>query len=46
MDVISLGNEEFKGQNNAYLLKGESATLVDTGIATARTREQLRERLA
>lgn len=43
MDAISLGNEEFEGRNNAYLLEDEPVTLVDTGIATSRTREQLRE---
>jgi glyoxylase-like metal-dependent hydrolase (beta-lactamase superfamily II) len=46
MDAISLGNEEFEGRNNAYLLDGEPVTLVDTGIATSRTREQLREELS
>lgn len=46
MDVISLGNEEFEGRNNAYLLDGETTALVDTGIATPRTRTQLREGLA
>lgn len=46
MHAIALGNEEFEGRNNAYLLEGEPLTLVDTGIATDRTREQLREGLA
>ena len=46
MDAISLGNEEFEGRNNAYLLDGETTTLVDTGIATPRTRDDLREGLA
>lgn len=46
METISLGNEEFEGRNNAYLLDGEPVTLVDTGIATDRTREQLREGLS
>lgn len=46
MDAITLGNEEFEGRNNAYLLDGEPITLVDTGVATDRTRTQLREGLA
>ncbi|ADJ15853.1 MBL fold metallo-hydrolase [Halalkalicoccus jeotgali] len=46
MHAIALGNEEFEGKNNAYLLEGEPVTLLDTGIATDRTREQLREELA
>lgn len=46
MDAISLGNEEFEGRNNAYLLDGEPVTLVDTGVATDRTRDDLREGLA
>jgi glyoxylase-like metal-dependent hydrolase (beta-lactamase superfamily II) len=45
MHAIALGNEEFEGRNNAYLLDGEPVTLIDTGIATDRTREQLREGL-
>ncbi|MDL5361570.1 MBL fold metallo-hydrolase [Halalkalicoccus sp. NIPERK01] len=46
MHAIALGNEEFEGRNTAYLLEGEPLTLLDTGIATERTREQLREGLA
>lgn len=46
MHAIALGNEEFEGKNNAYLLEGEPVTLLDTGIATERTEGQLRERLA
>ncbi len=46
MYAIALGNEEFEGKNNAYLLEGEPVTLLDTGIATERTREQLRAGLA
>lgn len=45
MHAIALGNEEFEGRNNAYLLENEPVTLLDTGIATGRTREQLREGL-
>lgn len=46
MYAIALGNEEFEGKNNAYLLEGEPVTLLDTGIATERTRKQLRAGLA
>lgn len=46
MHAIALGNEEFEGRNNAYLLDGEPVTLLDTGIATDRTREQLRDGLS
>lgn len=34
MERITLGNDEFEGRNNAYvLLDGESVTLVDTGLS-------------
>ncbi len=46
MHAIALGNEEFEGRNNAYLLAGEPVTLLDTGIATERTREQLQAGLS
>ncbi len=49
MDRITLGNDEFEGHNNAYVLidgSGEDVALVDTGIATPETREELREGLA
>ncbi|WP_331236337.1 MBL fold metallo-hydrolase [Natronorarus salvus] len=46
MERISLGNQEFEGRNNAYVLEGEGLTLVDTGVATGTTREGLREGLA
>ncbi len=47
MDRIALGNREFEGRNNAYLLVGDGeVALVDTGVATAETREQLRAELA
>jgi hydroxyacylglutathione hydrolase len=39
--AISLGNTAFEGLNNAYLLEGEVTTLVDTGVSTPSTREQL-----
>ncbi|WP_122088551.1 MBL fold metallo-hydrolase [Halalkalicoccus subterraneus] len=46
MHAIALGNEEFEGRNTAYLMEGEPLTLLDTGIATGRTRGQLHEGLA
>ncbi|TYL40365.1 MBL fold metallo-hydrolase [Natronococcus pandeyae] len=49
MDRISLGNEEFEGRNNAYILADEERdelALVDTGIATDAVRADLREGLA
>jgi glyoxylase-like metal-dependent hydrolase (beta-lactamase superfamily II) len=46
MHAIALGNEEFEGRNNAYLLENEPVTLLDTGIATERTRKQLRDGLS
>ncbi|MFC6835571.1 MBL fold metallo-hydrolase [Halomarina ordinaria] len=46
MRAISLGNTAFEGLNNAYLLEGEVTTLLDTGVSTDETREQLRAGLA
>ena len=47
MHALKLGNAEFEGRNNAYLLDyPEEVTLIDTGIATPEIDEQLRERLA
>jgi len=50
MDRIVLGNEEFEGRNNAYVLADddadELALVVDTGIATDDIRRDLREGLA
>lgn len=47
MHRISLGNTEFEGRNNAYLLRGDDSTaIVDTGVATPTTREQLEDGLA
>ncbi|ADB60211.1 beta-lactamase domain protein [Haloterrigena turkmenica DSM 5511] len=56
MDRIRLGNEEFEGRNNAYILvdgetpevsrDGGDLVLVDTGIATPGVREDLRDGLA
>ncbi|MFC3958266.1 MBL fold metallo-hydrolase [Halovivax cerinus] len=42
MEAISLGNHEFEGENNAYLLESEGQTaLIDTGIHRPDIREQL-----
>jgi glyoxylase-like metal-dependent hydrolase (beta-lactamase superfamily II) len=39
--ILTFGNHEFEGRNNAYLLSDTgTVTLVDTGIATPRIREQ------
>lgn len=47
MDRITLGNEEFEGRNNAYVLTdGDALAVIDTGIATDRTRAELRTGLA
>ncbi|MFP8953964.1 MBL fold metallo-hydrolase [Natrialbaceae archaeon A-arb3/5] len=47
MDRITLGNEEFEGNNNAYVLAdGDDLALVDTGVATPDCRTELREELA
>ncbi|QSW98399.1 MBL fold metallo-hydrolase [Haloterrigena alkaliphila] len=49
MDRIRLGNEEFEGRNNAYVLDdddGDDLALVDTGLSTPAVREDLREGLA
>ena len=46
MNTISLENTAFEGHNNAYLLTGDVTTLIDTGVATPDTREQLRSGLA
>ena len=44
---IALGNHEFEGRNNAYLLADDGeVALLDTGVATDETRAQLREGLA
>lgn len=45
MDRITLGNDEFEGRNNAYVLaddERDELALVDTGIATPDIRDQLR----
>ncbi|MFC4544327.1 MBL fold metallo-hydrolase [Halosolutus amylolyticus] len=49
MDRISLGNDEFEGRNNAYVLADDARdelALVDTGIATDGVRSDLRAGLA
>lgn len=49
MDRITLGNEEFEGRNNAYVLADDETgelALVDTGIATDPVRQDLRDGLA
>lgn len=49
MKRIRLSNTVFEGQNNVYLLGAETdsdVTLVDTGVATPETREELRTGLA
>lgn len=47
MHALKLGNAEFEGRNNAYLLQHtDETTLIDTGIATAETDQQLRDHLA
>ncbi|ELY60249.1 beta-lactamase [Natronococcus amylolyticus DSM 10524] len=47
MDRITLGNEEFEGRNNAYVLAdGDELALVDTGVSTDDIRADLRDGLA
>jgi glyoxylase-like metal-dependent hydrolase (beta-lactamase superfamily II) len=49
MDRITLGNEEFEGRNNAYVLVDEEQdelALIDTGVATDGIRADLRDGLA
>jgi acetolactate synthase-1/2/3 large subunit len=47
IEPIRLGNEEFEGENRAYLLaSGDTIALVDTGIAYANIREELASALA
>lgn len=43
---ISLDNTEFEGSNNAYLLGETNPVLIDPGVATETTREQLTAGLA
>lgn len=47
LNAISLGNHEFEGENNAYLLEsGGTTALIDTGIHRPDIREQLEAGLA
>ena len=46
MERISLGNTVFEGENNVYLLDGDTVALVDTGIATPDVRADLSEGLS
>ncbi|WP_436343010.1 MBL fold metallo-hydrolase [Natronorubrum sp. FCH18a] len=49
MNRITLGNDEFEGRNNVYVLADEAndeLALVDTGLATTDIREELRDGLA
>ncbi|AFZ74780.1 MBL fold metallo-hydrolase [Natronobacterium gregoryi] len=47
MDRITLGNDEFEGRNNAYVLEdGDTLALVDTGIAMTDVRSDLEDGLA
>ncbi len=40
VDRLSLGNEEFEGNNSSYVLRGEGETvLIDTGVSTPETRD-------
>lgn len=43
---ISLGNSEFEGKNNAYVLDADGLALVDTGMPTAAVRRQFESELA
>ncbi|WP_050032904.1 MBL fold metallo-hydrolase [Halorubrum halophilum] len=46
MKRIQLGNTVFEGENDAYLLDGETTALVDTGVALPDVREELAAGLA
>lgn len=47
MHTLKLGNAEFEGRNNAYLLEyTDGLALIDTGISIPDIERQLRERLA
>ncbi len=43
---IQLGNTVFEGENDVYLLDGETTALVDTGVALPEVREELADGLA
>ncbi|WP_144924074.1 MBL fold metallo-hydrolase [Halorubrum salsamenti] len=46
MKRIQLGNTVFEGENDAYLLDGETTALVDTGVALPDVRAELEAGLA
>jgi hydroxyacylglutathione hydrolase len=49
LGIVTLGNHAFEGNNNAYVLGLEedaTTTLVDTGVAEPRTRQDLQDGLA
>ncbi|WP_418280528.1 MBL fold metallo-hydrolase [Halorubrum sp. DTA98] len=46
MKRIQLGNTVFEGENDAYLLDGETTALVDTGVATPDVRAEFEAGLA
>ena len=46
MKRIQLGNTVFEGENDVYLLDGETTALVDTGVALPDVREDLETSLA
>ncbi|WP_096393792.1 MBL fold metallo-hydrolase [Halorubrum trapanicum] len=46
MKRIQLGNTVFEGENDAYLLDGETTALVDTGVALPDVRGELADGLA
>ncbi|WP_418284233.1 MBL fold metallo-hydrolase [Halorubrum sp. DTA46] len=46
MKRIQLGNTVFEGENDVYLLDGETTALVDTGVALPDVREDLASGLA
>lgn len=47
IERIELGNHEFEGNNNAYLLKGDGEkALIDTGVSTPGVTQQLEKSLS
>ncbi|WP_435095767.1 MBL fold metallo-hydrolase [Halorubrum sp. N11] len=46
MKRIQLGNTVFEGENDVYLLDGETTALVDTGVALPDVRKELEDGLA
>lgn len=47
MKKITLGNDEFEGENNVYLIESSNETaLVDTGIASEQVRTSLKRQLS